>query len=72
MPVDDTPMLRPVGWRQSNVTRSINVHVGLVSGWQPPRAPASEEKSILARFKDTLNSPLVWVRSVSARFRHAS
>ncbi|MGF7000538.1 hypothetical protein [Paraburkholderia sp. GAS32] len=59
-------------YNQSAYAYGINVHVGPVSGWQPPRAPASEEKSILGRFKDTLNSPLAWVQSVSARFRRAS
>lgn len=59
-------------YNQSAYAYGINVHVGPVTAWQPPRAPAGQVKRPLAGLEDRFRSFLAWTRSVITGFRRVS
>ncbi|MBY4769286.1 hypothetical protein [Burkholderia ambifaria] len=59
-------------YNQSAYAYGINVHVGPVTAWQPPRAPAGQVKRPLAGLKDRFPSLLAWTRSVITGLRRVS
>ncbi|MDN7591845.1 hypothetical protein [Burkholderia seminalis] len=56
-------------YNQNAFTYGIDVHVGPVAAWQPPRAPTAARWSFLGRCKFQLRSAMSWMRLLKARWR---
>lgn len=56
-------------YNQKAFAYGIDVHVGPVAAWQPPRAPTGTRESFLGRCKFQLRLAMSWMRLLKARWR---